>query len=400
MPVISVSQLNNYIKRYIDQNKHLTDLWIKGEISNYKQHYSGHIYFTLKDSESTLKAVMFQRYASNIKFAPKDGMKVIAFGKISVYESGGSYQLYVESMIPDGIGELYASYEQLKQQLEAQGLFSVEKKKIIPRFPRKIGIVSSISGAALRDVLNVISRRYPISHIIIYPAKVQGIGAADSICDGLNYFSENQVCDVIILARGGGTIEDLWAFNEEKTALAIYNCKTPVITGVGHETDYTISDFVADVRAPTPSAAAEIAVPDLIKLKETLSVIETKAYTNVYRCLENKSNILQKNNTEVVATNLNSQIELNKSIVEQTFIKIEAISASKLSCLTSTISTIKSEFEALNPKKVLKRGYTIVQTADGGIADFLILSHGDVVDILFDGGTAKCKIQEVLYDEK
>jgi len=399
MPVISVSQLNNYIKRYIDQNKHLTDLWVKGEISNYKQHYSGHIYFTLKDSSSTLKSVMFQGYATNIKFCPKDGMKVIAFGKVSVYESGGSYQLYVESMIPDGIGELYASYEQLKLRLEAQGLFSVEKKKPLPEFPHTIGIISSISGAALRDVLNVISRRYPVCHIVIYPAKVQGIGSADSICNGLEYFSERKDCDVIILARGGGSIEDLWAFNEEKTAYAIYNCEIPVITGVGHETDFTISDFVADMRAPTPSAAAEIAVPDLKKIRDLLNHTINNANLFVDKYIKNYQHILEKLDIHAISSRLNINIELQKNKVEHILARIDTVFNSKLTHLLNSVTSIKTGIDALNPRNVLKRGYTIVQTSDGKLADFTKLSDNDEIEGVFDGGNAKCVIRGIVYEQ-
>ena len=214
MPVVTVSQLNNYMKRYIDQNSHLSDLWVKGEISNFKRHYSGHMYLTLKDDNSTLKSVIFKGVASQIPFDPHDGMKVIAYGKVSVYEPGGTYQLYIESLIPDGVGELYAAYEQLKLKLDAEGLFDQSNKQPIPKFPHTIGIISSISGAAIRDVLNVLKRRFPLSNVVIYPAKVQGIGSADSICDGLKYFDSNKLCDVIIIARGGGSIEDLWSFNE------------------------------------------------------------------------------------------------------------------------------------------------------------------------------------------
>ena len=399
MPVISVSQLNNYIKRYVDQNKHLTDLWIKGEISNFKLHYSGHMYFTLKDSNSTIRAMVFQSYTSNIKFVPKEGMKVIAFGKVSVYEAGGIYQLYVESMIPDGIGELYASYEQLKARLEAQGLFSVEKKRTIPLFPQKIGIISSISGAALRDILNVISRRYPISRIIIYPAKVQGIGAADSLCEGLKFFSDSNLCDVIILARGGGSIEDLWAFNEEKTALAIYECKIPVITGIGHETDYTISDFVSDMRAPTPSAAAEIAVPDLKKLKEHIKSLESVSGGLVNKYIDNCLISLNKYNTQLIKSRLDNRLELYKGSVLNLAAKADAIFSEKLNNLCSSLSSLTSVIEALNPENVLKRGYAMVQDMEGKIADFNKLSKNDIVNVLFDKGQAQCEIRRIIYEK-
>ncbi|MBR2404845.1 MAG: exodeoxyribonuclease VII large subunit [Clostridia bacterium] len=398
MPVISVSQVNNYIKRYIDQNRHLSDLWIKGEISNYKHHYSGHIYITLKDEASTLKAVMFKGSAARLNFEPRDGMKVIAFGKISVYEPAGVYQLYIDSMIPDGKGELYAAFEQLKDKLQQEGLFDSQYKKALPRYPQKVGVISSVSGAALRDILNVLKRRYKICDIVIYPAKVQGIGAADTICDGLRYLSQNTECDVIILARGGGSIEDLWAFNEEKTARAIFECKTPVISGVGHETDYTISDFVADLRAPTPSAAAEVAVPSSEELISHVKQCNDK----LNLIIDSKINLLEMNlekfGSEYIYSKLNSMIDnftlcnenlisSCKSIVETAVLKAE-FNLNEADTLLST----------LNPFSVMKRGYSVATMPDGRVVDFFAMHPDDEFDLIFHGGSAKCAIRRIKYE--
>ena len=278
MAVITVSQLNNYVKRYFDANSALASLWIKGEISNFKLHSSGHIYMTLKDSGATLKCVMFSSNVQRLKFRPDNGMKVVAMGRVSVYERDGVYQLYVEQLIPDGMGELYAAYEQLKEALELAGYFDASAKKTIPSYPEKIGIVTSPQGAALKDMLNILNRRYPLAEIYVYPALVQGVGAASTIAEGIEYFNNDCIVDTIIIGRGGGSIEDLWAFNERVVADAIFASVVPVISAVGHETDFTIADFVADLRAPTPSAAAELAVPDINELTAYLEHSKSRMF--------------------------------------------------------------------------------------------------------------------------
>lgn len=399
MPVITVSQLNNYMKRYIERNEHLSDLWIKAEVSNFKKHYSGHLYMTLKDELSSVKAVMFKSYADNLKFIPKDGSKVIAFGKIGVYERDGVYQLYIESIIPDGIGELYVAYERLKEQLQTEGFFMPEHKKAIPKFPKCIGVVTSITGAALRDIMNVITRRYQLCDICIYPAKVQGIGAADSICNGLEYFSNHKECDVVILARGGGSIEDLWAFNEEKTARAIYACTKPVISGVGHETDYTISDFVADLRAPTPSAAAEIATPSQVILKDTvydyknrINLLEIMLLTQITEYINMHSkDILSGYITKIIETKFIECQNLRIRLINS-FTRLSTDIIKKLSSLSATL-------DALDPAKVLKRGYSFLTDYDDKLIDTSIISEGDNIKVIFDKGYAKCNVLEVEHEK-
>ncbi len=261
--IATVTQLNNFIKAVLEQTPVLQNVWIKGEISNLKLHSSGHIYLTLKDEGGVLRAVMFRSAAAKLSFRPENGMKVLAGGRVSVKERDGGYQLYIESMELEGEGELYVRFEALKKKLGAEGLFDPARKKPVPQFPKTVGICTSPTGAAVRDIINVLRRRYPIARAVVYPRLVQGEAAAKSVVQAIEYFNENNAADVLIVGRGGGSIEDLWAFNEEITARAVASSRIPVISAVGHETDFTICDFAADLRAPTPSAAAELAVPDL-----------------------------------------------------------------------------------------------------------------------------------------
>ncbi len=399
MPVVTVSQLNNYMKRYVEQNTHLADLWVKAEISNFKKHYSGHVYMTLKDDTSSIKAIMFKPFADKLEFSPKDGTKIIAYGKLGVYERDGIYQLYIESLIPDGVGELYAAYEKLKTQLDNEGLFDKSIKKKLPNFPKHIGIITSISGAALRDIMNVIGRRYSLCDISIYPVKVQGVGASASVCDALDYFSNDARCDVIILARGGGSIEDLWTFNEETTARAIYRCKKPVITGIGHETDITISDFVADMRAPTPSAAAELATPDENDLAKL--IIEYRKYikTYVFSNLDNAYEQFEKLNSDALAGKVNSYLENKRLIFEilnakmiNSFTRFNTDTINKLTMLSSSLN-------AMNPKKVLERGYSIIADSCGIPVNIADINSGDNVNVIFDKGHIRCNVLEVNYEK-
>ncbi|MBQ1847451.1 MAG: exodeoxyribonuclease VII large subunit, partial [Clostridia bacterium] len=270
--ILTVTQLNDFVKMTLDNSPFLRSVGVSGEISNFKYHYaSGHIYFTLKDSTSQLKCVMFRSDAVNLKFSPGDGMKVVCTGSVRVYTAGGTYQLYVNDILPDGVGSLYLAYEQLKAKLESEGLFDKSVKKPIPKYPEKIGVITSQTGAAVRDIINIAGRRYPLCEITVYPAIVQGENAEKTLISGLSYFNEKEKADLIIIGRGGGSLEDLYAFNSEALARAIRKSDVPVISAVGHETDFTICDFASDLRAPTPSAAAELAVPDSIALKGELA---------------------------------------------------------------------------------------------------------------------------------
>lgn len=280
--VLSVSQLNRYIKMNFDADENLANIFISGEISNFTNHYrTGHLYFTLKDDSAAVRAVMFNSSAKRLKFMPEDGMKVIARGRVSVYEASGQYQLYVDDMQPDGVGALNLAYEQLKEKLQKEGLFSEHHKKPLPPYPEKVGVITSPTGAAVRDIINVLGRRFPYAEIVFCPVLVQGDGAHLQLTDAVNMFNSERAADVIIIGRGGGSIEDLWEFNDEGLARAVYNSEIPVISAVGHETDFTICDFVADMRAPTPSAAAELAVPDANELQYALSALKNRMFLNV-----------------------------------------------------------------------------------------------------------------------
>ena len=267
---VTVSQVNSYIKEKIASDEGLNSLIIKGEISNFKNHYTGHLYFTLKDDKSLIKCIMFKSYAQKLNFMPKDGMKVFVFGEVSVFERDGIYQVYVKAMQEDGVGTLYKKYEELKQMLEEQGYFDISHKKKIPQMPKIIGVLTSQTGSVIRDIINVSTRRNPNVQIRLFPVPVQGQDAAPKIAEGIRFMNKNKLADVLILARGGGSLEDLWPFNEEIVAHAIYESELPIISAVGHETDFSISDFVADLRAPTPSAAAELAVPDIYEVKQKI----------------------------------------------------------------------------------------------------------------------------------
>ena len=361
--IATVSQINGYVKKILDHNIILNNVWIKGEISNFKHHYSGHLYITLKDEGGVLKAVMFRSSAQSLTFEPSDGMKVLARGRISVYEAGGAYQLYIEEMIPDGVGELYIAYEQLKKQLAEEGLFDETHKKPIPQFPKRVGVVTASTGAAVRDIINVITRRYPMAEIVIYPAQVQGTGAAQSVVRAIEYFNATKEVDTLIVGRGGGSIEDLWAFNEEITARAIYASEIPIISAVGHETDFTIADFVADLRAPTPSAAAEIAVPSMIELRNRINTDRNRISQNVVGRIESSRLLLKR-----------FKMKTPKDRIDDYNLKLDSLLKSMENSLKMKTMTLRKQFseqtaklDALSPLQTLSRGYSIPTTEDGTV---------------------------------
>ena len=280
---ITVTDLNKYIKDKLAEDENLSNVFVKGEISNYKHHYTGHLYFTLKDENSLIKCIMFKGYAERLKFEPKDGMKIVLYGSVAVFERDGVYQIYAKAMQQDGIGDLYAAYEELKNKLEKEGLFDNVHKKRIPMYPKIVGVLTSQTGAVIRDIINVSTRRNPNVYIRLLPVPVQGPDAAEKIVKAIETMNQNKLADIIIVARGGGSLEDLWPFNEEIVARAIYNSELPVISAVGHETDFTIADFVADLRAPTPSAAAELAVPDVYELKNKINIYKNSLRTSLIK---------------------------------------------------------------------------------------------------------------------
>ena len=283
---VSVTDLNKYIKNKIAEDENLSNIIVKGEISNFKHHYTGHLYFTLKDENSLIKCIMFKSYAQKLNFEPKDGMKVYIFGAVSVFERDGVYQIYAKAMEEDGLVDLYTKYQKLKEELEKKGLFDESHKQKIPMFPKVVGVLTSQTGSVIRDIINVSTRRNPNVYIRLLPVPVQGEGAAEKIAKGIEYMNKNQLADVLILARGGGSLEDLWPFNEEVVANSIYNSKIPIISAVGHETDFSISDFVADLRAPTPSAAAELAVPDIYEVKQKINTYQNRLKMALTKKLE------------------------------------------------------------------------------------------------------------------
>ncbi|MBR4892823.1 MAG: exodeoxyribonuclease VII large subunit [Clostridia bacterium] len=390
--IISVTELNSLIKEYFDLNPVFTSLYVKGEISNFKKHSSGHCYFSLKDEKSVIKAVMFKFNAYNLQFEPENGMKVILNARLSSYERDGVYQLYVNEMQPDGIGALHIKFEKLKEKFSKEGLFDERYKKQIPRFPKTIGVVTSPTGAAIRDIINVLKRRWKNVDIIIYPAQVQGEDAHLSIISGIKYFNENKV-DVIIIGRGGGSVEDLWCFNEEEVAREIFKSTVPLISAVGHETDYTISDFVADLRAPTPSAAAELSVPSVYEVMEFINSSEKRMYLSLLKKIEflnDKINMYKNSNV----------LKHPERILEKYQQDVSNFSDKLLLTYSDAISKFKERYiknvallDGLSPLKVLKRGYTFVEDDNGKVLDSVknIISE-DIINLKFADGKARCKV--------
>ncbi len=387
--IATVSQLNGFIKKTFEANPVFSDIWIKGEISNYKKHFSGHIYLTLKDEGGVLKAVIFKSNTYSLTFEPSDGMKVIARGRVSVYEPGGVYQLYITEMLPDGAGELYLAYEKLKIKLSDEGLFEEEHKKPIPKYPERIGIVTAPTGAAVRDIINVATRRFPLAKLILFPAKVQGSGAADSVCMGIEYFNSAKKCDVMIVGRGGGSIEDLWAFNEEKVAYAIYNSEIPVISAVGHEVDFTIADFVADLRAPTPSAAAELAAPSAKELYTRLEDYRYTIKTLVAADFERKANRLKMLKLITPQDYINNCSQRLDMAVKDMLVNTKRIAELK----RSQLSTVAARLDALSPLKVMMRGFALPVTDNGEVIKSVkkLDKEKDFVLKLHDG-SRKCTV--------
>ncbi|MBE6748635.1 MAG: exodeoxyribonuclease VII large subunit [Ruminococcaceae bacterium] len=384
--VYSVTELNNYVKALLDNDDNLKNVFVTGEISNFKNHYSGHMYMTIKDEGGAIKAVMFSSYASRLKFVPENGMKVIIFGSVSLYNKDGSYQLYITDMQPDGIGALNLAYEQLKEKLGKEGLFNTEFKKAIPVFPDKIGVMTAPDGAAVRDIFSVLKRRYPVAEIVFCPVAVQGEAAAPDIAKAIKLFNEKNAADVLIVGRGGGSLEDLWAFNEEIVARAIFESNIPVISAVGHETDFTIADFVADLRAPTPSAAAELAVPDifelksdLLGLKQHLAVLMKNRLNSEREYLENTEKRL--NLLSPVNKILNSRQELS-NLYEKAVNSLNL----KLNEEKAKVSVLASKLDALSPLAVLSRGYSIVYTDDLPIKSVNDVTKGDNIKIKVTDG--------------
>lgn len=389
---ISVSELNSYIKNKIADDEYLNNVLIKGEISNFKNHYTGHMYFTLKDENSLIKCIMFKSYAQKLDFMPKDGMKVFVLGGVSVFERDGIYQIYVKAMQEDGVGILYKKYEELKQRLDEEGYFDESHKQKIPLMPKVIGVLTSQTGSVIRDIINVSTRRNPNVQIRLYPVPVQGEGAAEKIADGIRFMNENNLADVLILARGGGSLEDLWPFNEEIVAHAIYNSKLPIISAVGHETDFSISDFVADLRAPTPSAAAELAVPDIYEIKQKINVYQNRLRMSLVKKVEIMKLRYEKCMNSRVFKEPTRNINDNYLRVDNYIKRLEnTIKIKQKEEKTKYIELI-SKLDALSPLKTLTRGYSIVETDNKIIKSSTQLKTGDKIRLRFSDGQKNAEI--------
>ena len=443
---LTVNALTKYIKRKFDADPHLQDVHVKGEISNFKQHSSGHMYFTLKDEKARILAVMFAGNSRTMKFVPENGMKVIVKGDISIYEPSGQYQIYIKEMRPDGIGELFLAYEQLKKKLEDEGLFAPEKKKRIPAFPQTVGVITSPTGAAIRDVLTTIKRRYPIARILVFPALVQGGNAASSIARAIEKANSIVGMDVLIVGRGGGSIEELWAFNEELVARAIFNSSVPIISAVGHETDFTIADFVADLRAPTPTGAAELAVPHIDELMERVLQRQTRllramqerfrfenerlgriqrsyAFRYPQRLYEQKLEQVDKLTEQLArgASRLSqAKTEQHQAIhdrllrshpkqllsnAEENFSRAQRELYRSMSLIFSKKHTewkhMISTLEALSPLKIMDRGYSLAYSDDGRLVKSVNqVKKDEQLQIKLTDGSILCKVHDIEEDEK
>lgn len=418
---LSVTALTRYIKYKIDNDKNLQEVYLKGEISNFKAHTRGHFYFTIKDENSRINAIMFSFNASKLKFMPEDGMKILVKGKISVFESTGNYQIYVEEMLEDGVGNLHIAFEQLKKKLGEEGLFDPKYKKEIPKIPMKVGIITASTGAAVKDILSTIKRRFPICKTILFPCLVQGELAKDDIVKKLD-IADNYDLDVIILGRGGGSIEDLWPFNEEVVARKVFNSKTPIISGVGHQIDFTICDFVADVRAETPTGAAERAVPKLTDLLLEINNNEARLTNGVKRILENNKLRLKKLSESYVLKNPLSLYEIKEQKLDNIIDKLNTCmntiiytNKSKLEIIENSIifknpnilyenklkktNHLIEKLEILNPLNALKRGYSITKKEDKCVSSVNDLKIEDNINIMLKDGKINAKVTEVLYEK-
>ena len=390
---ITVTQLNEYVKMLIDSDELLQTIVVCGEISNFKNHYAtGHLYFTLKDDKSLVKCVMFAGSASRLKFEPQNGMLVTVWGRVSVFPRDGAYQLYAGFMSPLGVGDQLAAFEMLKEKLLKEGLFDSSIKKPIPMFPKKIGVVTSADGAALRDIMNILGRRWPVVEVELYPALVQGSGAAASVINGIKYFNQKCDADVIIIGRGGGSGEDLSAFNDESLARAIYDSDIPIISGVGHETDISISDFVADLRAPTPSAAAELSVPDINEYRDRIENAASRASIALKKQLDYYELKLKNLSGASVLSNPIRYAEEREN--DLLFFEKRMVSAFtiNLNAAETDFTRLVSQLESLNPLAVLSRGYSMVRKNDTIIASGSHLSSGDKVELIFADGNVNATV--------
>ena len=395
MNILSVSELTQYIKQIFETNRILTDIYIRGEISNFKRHYSGHCYFTLKDSQSAIRSVMFKSRAGLLKFEPKDGLKVVASGRVTVFERDGQYQLYVERLMPEGLGELSLAYLQLKEKLSAEGLFDDTGKKTLPLLPATVGIITSPTGAALRDIITVSKRRHPGISLLLCPVLVQGVEAPSQIVQAIRLFNELHNVDVIIAGRGGGSLEELWAFNNEGVVRAIAASDIPIISAVGHETDYTLSDFAADRRAATPSQAAEIVVPDIKELTKYLFTVKNRLISNMGHIIDNKQKKLDVLKNKRIFKSPDFLLEKQQAL-DNYMLRLEQSFSRNLQNKRQDYKVAMEKLAVLNPLSVLARGYGIVLNAGGKIvSDASNVKQNEFLKVMLSRGTINVRVLDV-----
>ena len=391
---LSVTQLNEYLKMVLDGDRVLSNVYVRGEISNFKLYSSGHAYFTLKDDAGQLKSVMFRSYCSRLIFKPEDGMRVIAHGRVSVYESSGQYQLYVDDMQPDGAGSLAMRFEQLKRKLAAEGLFDESRKRPLPPMPRRIGVITSPSGAAVHDIINVLGRRFPAAQMILYPSEVQGAQAPAQLISGVEFFSMTGLVDVIILGRGGGSAEDLWAFNDENLARAVASCAIPVISAVGHESDFTICDFVADRRAPTPSAAAEIAVPDMGEILRGFASLKTGLQTSMQKRITQEKRFLEQLTASRVFSRPDQMLDGFRIRLDECEANLNRTVNQALLQKRQNTAALAGKLQALNPLSILSRGYATVSKDGVALTSVKQIHDNDTLDIRMADGSIRATVSQ------
>lgn len=392
--MLSVTQLNEYLKMVLDGDRVLSNVFVRGEISNFKLYSSGHAYFTLKDDAGQLKSVMFRSYCSRLAFLPEDGMSVIAHGRVSVYESSGQYQLYVDDLQPDGAGSLAMRFEQLKRKLAAEGLFDEARKRPLPPMPKRIGVITSPSGAAVHDIINVLGRRFPAAEMILYPSEVQGAQAPAQLIAGVEFFSITGLVDVIILGRGGGSAEDLWAFNDESLARAVASCAVPVISAVGHESDFTICDFVADRRAPTPSAAAEIAVPDMGEILRSLAAVRGGLQASMQKRIAQEKRILDRITQSRVFSRPEQMLDSFRIRLDEHEVDLNRAIEQTIGQKRQSTAAVAGKLQALNPLAVLARGYATVSHDGTSVTSIQQIQERDTLDIRFADGSVRATVSE------
>jgi len=392
--IFSVSELNGYIKDLLDSDNTLAGVHVRGELSNYKRYPSGHHYFTMKDAEGSLRCVMFKGNASKLRYKPNDGMNVIAFGRVAVYPRDGAYQLYVNEITPDGVGDLFVAFEQLKEKLLNEGLFNERHKKPLPRYPKTIAIITSSAGAAVRDIIRILGARWPMAKVVVMPVRVQGVEAPPEIVDAIQYANEYKISDLIITGRGGGSIEDLWAFNDESVARAIFASEIPVISAVGHEPDVTIADFVADVRAATPSNAAELAVADIYEIRDALDAVEIRMRQAIYREIKSRRQRLIEISGKRVLQSPRYYIDDKRVLTDRFLERLCAATQRKLYTNRERYARLAAALDAMSPLKVLGRGYAIARRSDGLIIkEASDVSCGDHVTVRLKEDEINCVVE-------